>query len=462
MYQFDLGATTKYQDIEELIKVFLPPEEFRILADDMESEKDSDGGMPGHTKTFVIPSGDKNAMKRRIYDILSEETGQRPEWGIMTGVRPVKLAGEMLMKAGREEVLRELRETYYLAEEKAEEIVRIREYQTESIGEPPKDTIGLYLGIPFCPTRCLYCAFTSNQAKGPEIERYLTALHKEVRATGDLMRAMGVTAESIYFGGGTPTTLTAPQLEDLLGLVREAIPQDGCREFTLEAGRPDTITPDKLRVAKALGVTRLSINPQTMKDRTLELIGRAHSVADIYRSFEEANAAGFTDINCDLIAGLPEETPADFEDSITKVLALHPTNVTVHTLAVKRSSRLKDVDDHYHYKMGAIVQEMLDYSREALPAAGFAPYYLYRQKHMAGAGENTGWCLPGTEGVYNVRIMDEHQPIIAMGAGGISKSYYPAENRVERAANVSNYEQYIDRIDEMLDRKARLYADFVK
>ena len=456
MYQFDLRGTKKYQDIEELIKVFLPPEDFRILADDRETpEGEAD-------KSFVIEPGDKNAMKRRIFDILSEETGSRPEWGIMTGVRPVKLAGEMLAKEGREKTLQILKETYYLSDAKAKEIVEIREYQSDSIGEPPEDTIGLYLGIPFCPTRCLYCAFTSNQAKDGEIERYLEALHKEVRYTGKLMRDMGTRAESIYFGGGTPTTLTAPQLTELLTLVREEIPQEGCREFTLEAGRPDTITPEKLKAAKDLGVTRLSINPQTMKDHTLELIGRAHSVADIYRAFEEANAAGFTDINCDLIAGLPEETPEDFVDSVTKVLALKPTNVTVHTLAVKRSSRLKDVDDHYHYKMGDVVQKMLDYSREALPAAGFAPYYLYRQKHMAGAGENTGWCLPGTEGVYNIRIMDEHQPIIAMGAGGISKSYYPRENRIERAANVSNYEQYITRIDEMLERKYRLYADFIK
>ncbi len=448
MYRFDLSHIEKYQDIEELIKVFLPPEAYEIVGE-------GEGNVP------LPETADKNAVKRAVYRALSRELGTEPDWGIMTGVRPVKLAGELLRKMGEEEVLARLKEEFLLTDGTARRLLAICRYQREYAGEPEKDTVGVYLGIPFCPTRCLYCSFPSNQVPPEEIERYLTALEKEIRFTGDLMRAMGVRAESLYFGGGTPTTLTAPQMERILALVREAIPQTGLREFTLEAGRPDTIDREKLAAAREGGVTRLSINPQTMRDETLELIGRRHSVADICQAFEDAKAEGFTEINCDLIAGLPLEQPEDFRESLEKVLALGPSNITVHTLAVKRGSRLKDADDHYHYKYGPRVEEMLKYSRKRLAEAGFLPYYLYRQKHMAGAGENTGYCLPGSECLYNIRIMDEHQAIIALGAGGISKSYYPAENRLERAANVTNYEQYISRIDEMCERKRVLYQDFL-
>ena len=448
MYRFDLSHIEKYQDIEELIKVFLPPETYEIVGE-------GEGNVP------VPLTADKNAVKRAVYRALSKELGTEPDWGIMTGVRPVKLAGELLRKMGEEEVLAHLKEEFLLTDGTAKRLLAICGYQREYAGEPEQDTVGVYVGVPFCPTRCLYCSFPSNQVPPAEIERYLAALEKEIRYTGGLMRAMGVRAESLYFGGGTPTTLTASQMERVLALVKEAIPQEGLKEFTLEAGRPDTIDREKLAAARKGGVTRLSINPQTMRDETLELIGRRHSVADIYQAFEDAKAEGFREINCDLIAGLPLEQPEDFRDSLEKVLVLGPSNITVHTLAVKRGSRLKDADDHYHYKYGPRVEEMLGYSRQRLKEAGFLPYYLYRQKHMAGAGENTGYCLPGSECLYNIRIMDEHQAIIALGAGGISKSYYPAENRLERAANVTNYEQYISRIDEMCERKRVLYQDFI-
>ena len=475
MYRFDLRHIEKYQDLEELIKVFLIPDEYVLetAGGTVKPKTAKDAGAP-ITTTFIdidVPkeAADKNAVKRAIYEQLAEITGHRPEWGIMTGVRPVKLVGESLRaqpsgiseEAAYANVYGLLKKTYLLTDEKAKELLDIYRYQQDTVGEAPKDTVGVYLGIPFCPTRCLYCSFPSNQVPPEEIERYLTALSEEIRYVGSLMGRMGVTAESLYFGGGTPTTLTASQLERVLTLVAEKIPAEGLREFTLEAGRPDTIDREKLRIAKEGGVDRLSINPQTMQDRTLELIGRAHNVADIHRAFEDAHAVGMKEINCDLIAGLPDEMPGDFADSMTKVLALSPTNITVHTLAVKRGSRLKDADDHYHYKYGPRVHEMLEYARRTLGEEGFVPYYLYRQKHMAGAGENTGYCKPYSEGVYNIRIMDEHQAIIAMGAGGISKSYYPAENRLERAANVTNYEHYIARIEEMCERKEKLYQDWL-
>ena len=342
-----------------------------------------------------------------------------------------------------------------LSREKADLLIDTYRYQQEVCGKPPHNSIGLYIGIPFCPTRCLYCSFTSNQVPESEILRYLEALKKEIEYVGKRMKETGLWSESIYIGGGTPTTLTAEQLDDLLTTVEDNIDLSNTVEFTVEAGRPDTITFEKLQSIKRHGVQRISINPQSMKERTLELIGRSHQPADIIKAFEKSNRVGIPMVNADIIAGLPEEEPEDFADTLKKILELAPENITVHTLAVKRASRLVEVDKDYHYKQGERVKEMLDISREMLSKAGYRPYYLYRQKHMAGSFENVGYCKEETPCIYNIRIMEEHQTILALGAGGISKMYYPEENRLERVPNVSNYEIYISRLDEMLERKEK-------
>ena len=458
MYKFLLHGITNKYDFQELIKVFLPPDRFVSYTDEEAVQADTQMTQPDE-ETVCIEinrerSDDKNAIKRELYHKLSTATEYAPEWGILTGVRPVKLAGELLDRLQNMEAVREvLRENYLLAEEKINLLTDTLSYQREICGKAEPDSVGVYIGIPFCPTRCLYCSFTSNQVSDAEITRYLEALKQEIVYVGRRMRQTGLWPESIYIGGGTPTTLTAEQMDDLLETVQTSFDFGHLREFTVEAGRPETITYEKLEVLKKHAVCRISINPQSMKEKTLRLIGRKHQPDDIVKAFQRADWVEIPIVNADLIAGLPEETPADFVETMDQILALDPENITVHTLAVKRASRLVEVDKDFHYKQREAVKEMLAVAQRKLKDAGFRPYYLYRQKHMAGAFENTGYCQGDTPCIYNIRIMEEKQTILALGAGGISKIYYPDENRLERVPNVSNYEIYISRLAEMLDRK---------
>jgi len=431
---------------EELILEFLRPEEYQIT-DDPAVAADWD-----HVDIPVKDFGDHNQVKRMLYMFLAEITGKKPPWGILTGVRPVKLAGEMTDAYGEERAAGMLRSAYLLDDKKADLVQQILKRQRHTFGRPGKESAGIYIGIPFCPSRCLYCSFASNQVGAEEIARYLPALFKEMRASAELLSARGYHAESLYIGGGTPTSLTAEQLDELLTLAEDCFGTELWEE-TVEAGRPDTIDSEKLEVMAAHRVSRISINPQTMHDATLQRIGRNHTAADTLRAFEAARKAQIRDINMDLIAGLPGETEKDFEESLRQVIELEPENITIHCLAVKRASRLRLVDENYHYEHAGITAAMLSAAQAAMATAGYEPYYLYRQKHMAGSLENIGYTKGGCDSCYNVRIMDEHQTICAMGAGGMSKVYYPEENRLERVPNVTNYEQYIDRIDEMIQRK---------
>lgn len=463
MYKFILNNVEKAHQYEELIKVFLKPEEFIVVLETADVNCSNTVGFEeglkydGTDKTLELTfEGDKDKVKKEIYLFLKDKTGKIPPWGIITGIRPVKLFGEIVDLVGIEKAEKEFLNKYCVSAEKTQLASSIYQYQQSKIGKNKRNAVGVYIGIPFCPTRCLYCSFTSNQVKDSEMDRYVDALIHEIQQSAECMREQEVYAETIYIGGGTPTTLSEELLKKLLDVVNRELVTDQLREFTVEAGRPDTITEGKLRVIKESGAGRISINPQTMKDETLKIIGRDHTSENILNAFEMADKVEIPSVNCDLIAGLPEETLDDFKYSLNRMLELNPENITVHTLAVKRSSRLKDADKDYHYKHGEIAAAMLDYSYERLNEKGYKPYYLYRQKHMAGAGENVGFCLPGHEGIYNARIMDEHQSILAFGAGGISKVYYPEEDRLERVPNVSNYSIYIERVDEMIERK-RLY-----
>lgn len=448
MYNLKLQHVENANPYEELIKLFLPPSQYRIFTDESES-------VPQDTQEFTY-RGDKELLKRQLYHALAQMTGKHPKWGILTGIRPVKLAGELQEKIGNwEETRQYLRDTYLLDEKKADLICKVYQYQQERLGRPDPKSAGVYIGIPFCPTRCLYCSFTSNQKEADEIERYLAALFQEIRFVGKQMEKTGIKADSLYIGGGTPTTLTAEQLERLFLHIKESFDLSWLREFTVEAGRPDTITSEKLEVMGRFGVERISINPQTMNDKTLERIGRSHTAEQTRQAFQMAYEAGVRVINADLIAGLPEEKLEDFRQSLEQVLKLGANNITVHTLAVKRSSRLKEVDEDFHYRQPEQTEDMLEHAAEILRKNGYHPYYLYRQKHTAGNTENIGYCKDYALGLYNVRIMEEAQTIIALGAGGITKVYDPDENRLERVPNVSNYEIYIERIEEMLERKER-------
>ena len=451
-YNILIENAENIQQYAEMVRVFLPPDEFQITADPAEAtawEK-----IDQRLKEF----GDKNQVRRMLYIMLSAETGITPPWGILTGVRPVKKLGEMMDAYGPERAMMILEKEYFLSREKIDLLAQLVKRQRHTFGRPPEESAGIYIGIPFCPTRCLYCSFASNQVEDQEIQRYLPALLKEIEVGANLLEERGYQGESVYIGGGTPMTLSAAQLDQLLTLVNEKFGGAGKRdsrlwELTVEAGRPDTITREKLQVLKNHDVTRISINPQTMQQTTLDRIDRNHKVEDIVRVFHMAREVGIRDINMDLIAGLPGETKADFVDTLQQILALAPENITIHCLAVKRASRLHEVDENYHYKQGDIASEMLAAASQQLPETGYEPYYLYRQKNMAGALENIGYTKGGCDSCYNVRIMDEHQTICAFGAGGVSKVYYPEENRLERVANVANYQQYIERIDEMIERK---------
>ena len=436
MYNFKFNNVENTSQYEELIKEFLQPNEY---------------GEGGDTLLAYDFKGDKEEIKRQIYRDLSGYTGKSPKWGILTGIRPVKLAGELLDRGeDPEQVLKDL----YLVDASKAALVRdILDYQREKAGKPGPKSLSVYIGIPFCPTRCLYCSFTSNQIEQEQMEPYLNALCKEISYAGTAAKAAGYNVETLYFGGGTPTSLSANQLDMLLTKVSDAFALGGVREYTVEAGRPDTITEDKLQVLFDHGVDRISINPQSMKQKTLDLIGRRHTVEDVYKAFELAWKTGIEVINTDLIAGLPEETVDDFKESLEEIIRLGAGNITLHTLAVKRASKLKELDENFNYRDELLREEMLNDAHQKLRANGFRPYYLYRQKHTSGNTENTGFCKEDKASIYNIRIMEEAQSILALGAGGISKVYYPAENRLERVANVSNYQIYIERIDEMINRK---------
>lgn len=447
MYRCKLKGVKNLHQYEELIKVFLPKNAYEICDEDDSDETEC------HVFEFAE---DKDLMKRQIFKSLEKHTGKSPKWGIITGIRPVKLAGELYDSCtDMKEVDRILEQKYLVHSSKRKLTTEILDYQRKTIGKPTQNSLSIYIGIPFCPTRCLYCSFTSNQVKKPEIDRYLKALHKEIEYCAGKIKEVGYNIESIYIGGGTPTTLDEIQLKELLDKINTSFDLSSVKEFTVEAGRPDTFTEEKLWILKHSGVDRISINPQTMKQSTLELIGRNHTIAQTKTAFEMAKKVGLDCVNADLIAGLPKENFEDFKDSIHKITEMGAENITLHTLAVKRASRLKEIDEEFNYKNEELREEMLNYALKYLKKSGYRPYYLYRQKHTSGNTENMGFCKNDKVSVYNIRIMEEAQSILALGAGGVSKAYYPDENRLERVANVSNYEIYIERIEEMIERKEK-------
>lgn len=470
MYEIRLFSQIPHQEIEELVKLFLPRETFTVTSDEALDETQSfsvlfeDRVISRSPREFFyrenVPEGwkdRKNAIKRGIYQTLAQQTGYRPPWGILTGVKPVKIVRELFEQdhLQPDAISRFMEEYYYLQHDKNQLLMETMAEQRPLACPGDPNTVGLYIGIPFCPTRCVYCSFPSNTAGQKEIERYLNALKDEIRYTARRMKECRMRADTVYIGGGTPTSLSAAQMEKLLAFVFSQFDLSLCREFTVEAGRPDTIDREKLRVLRRFGIRRISINPQSMNPQTLTAIGRNHTPEQILQAHQMAREEGFERINMDLIAGLPGEGPEDFLRTVEEIIGLEPENITIHTLALKRASRLKEQDDHFNYKQQDRLERMVGDSRERMRQAGYRPYYLYRQKYMVGNFENVGYAKPGTQCIYNIRTMDERQTMIALGAGGISKICFPEENRIERTANVSNYEIYIERIEEMKQRKEK-------
>lgn len=403
---------------------------------------------------------DKNPLKRMTYGIFSQMTGGKVHpWGTLTGIRPVKLPMAMLEQGfSDEEIAEKLKKEYLIGNEKCNLSIQIAHKERALLDMLDyEDGYSLYVGIPFCPTTCLYCSFTSYPYSRWEkrMEEYVTALEKEIDFVQE--HFTGKKLNTIYFGGGTPTTLPPVYLDRILGKITNGFDLSYLKEWTVEGGRPDSITPEKLAVLRRYPVDRISINPQTMKQETLDIIGRRHTVEDVKRAFGMARDAGFDNINMDLIIGLPQEHTEDVAHTMEEIEALDPDNLTVHTLAIKRASRLNMEKAQYgHLYLEQNTTEMMELTAQGAARMGMEPYYLYRQKNMSGNLENVGYARPGKEGIYNILIMEEKQSILALGAGAVTKRVQ-MDGVIERASNVKDIEQYLTRVDEMIERKRVLF-----
>ena len=402
----------------------------------------------------------RRAIGRCFFLAAHGVTGTAPPWGMLTGVRPDKPITRALMEGKTpEEAKQELKARYFVPEERAALALETGAVGYQALKRLEKRDIDLYVGIPFCPTRCAYCSFVSQSVERSFslVEPYVKALIAEIRAGGEMVRKNHLRPRTFYMGGGTPGILTPDQMDAILTALEESFDLSACPEITVEIGRPDTITAEKLAVLKSHGVTRVCVNPQTMEDHVLAAIGRRHASADTVRAMELVRAYRFPHVNMDLIAGLPADTPEGFRRSLDKCLELGADDITIHTLALKKGSRILMED--LSIPDGAAVQSMLDYAAPTLRAAGFVPYYLYRQKYMSGSFENVGWSRPGGECWYNVDIMSELCSILSFGAGGSTKMVEPGTNHIERVFNLKYPKEYTERPEKIQQNQAA-FAEF--
>ncbi len=449
-------------EISNLVSLFTS--EFTFLDDsEVFNVRDSKGDLLLRLDD-ISTSGDKKKrktkIKRYIYDKLSEIYDVRPPWGILTGIRPSKIVHDLMDKGvTADEIRRILRDEYYISDDRIDLLLDICSLERKYIYPVNPNKISLYLCIPFCPTRCSYCSFPSNKLdeKNDKRDSYVFALKKEIEDTARLIEKKGYEIETLYIGGGTPTALEANQIERVIKYCFDNFDLSNIMEFTVEAGRPDTITKEKLMVLKKYGVNRISINPQTMNDSTLKRIGRDHNSHDVEKIFNMARNIGFDNINMDVILGLEGEDINDVKRTLDAISRLKPDSLTVHTLAIKKGSILKSEIDSdgmkKHISSLDEMEEKIKLSKKMAREMGMHPYYMYRQKYMAGNLENIGYSMPSKECLYNIQIMEERQTNIGLGAGSITKLVFFDENRVERVANVKNLDHYISRVDEMVMRK---------
>ncbi len=417
-----------------------------------------DGELLRQGETDISPGTDrkevKNELKRLLYRMLQEQTGRTLPWGTLTGIRPTKIPMSLLEKGWKNaQIAQYMRETYYTGNEKTALAIAIANRERHILRNIDfENGYSLYVGIPFCPSICLYCSFSSSPLHlwKDQVDAYLDALCKEIDYASEELS--GRVLNTVYIGGGTPTTLEPYQMDRLLAALEQSFDFGKLREYTVEAGRPDSITREKLRVLRDHGITRISINPQTMNQATLDFIGRKHTVEETIAAFHLAREMGFDNINMDLIVGLPGEGMAEVEHTMQELAKLDPDSVTVHSLAVKRASRLRLFREEHRELTMTNSQEIMEMTARYAQQSGMFPYYLYRQKNMAGNFENVGYAKEGKEGIYNILIMEEVQSILALGAGAATKLVF-AKDRIERIENVKDIRNYIERIDEMIERK---------
>lgn len=391
-----------------------------------------------------------------LYKLLCDFTGLTQPWGILTGVRPVKLLRRLAEESSEEQAVKKFEKDFFVSNEKIA-LSRETEHNERKILELSKpESFSLYVGIPFCPSRCSYCSFVMASIERAEklIEPYTKLLCEEIKRTAEIANKLGLRLETVYFGGGTPTTLSAEQLDTVLGTVNNSFDMSTCREFTVEAGRPDTIDIAKLFALKENKVDRISINPQTVNDEVLKTIGRKHTAQQFFDAFELARKCGFDNINTDLIAGLPTDTPESFKNSLDSIVRLNAECITVHTLCMKRASRLTTEGVTLDLQQARDAREMLAYTQNILGQNEYIPYYMYRQSRMVGNLENVGWSKRGFESLYNVYVMDETHTILACGSGGVTKLKRNNPDYLERIFNFKYPYEYIDRFDELIQRKS--------
>ena len=395
-------------------------------------------------------------MELAVFGVLTEILSIRPKWGVLTGIRPVKLAMQLHdMGLSEEEIRKKLKEERLVSDEKLDLLLTTMEHELEIRASSRPNSVSLYISIPFCPSRCSYCTFTSHSVEKAAklIPQYVELLCGELKDIAVLIDEIGLHLETVYMGGGTPTVLTAKQLDRVLSTVNESFDMTGVRELTVEAGRPDTITAEKLAVLKKNGVGRISINPQTMDDEVLAAIGRKHTAEDVKNAFALAKTFDFDSINMDLISGLPGDNMEKFRKTIAEVIAMNPDNITLHTLTVKHGANLAPMAQSV---FAATADAMNEYAYDEFAKAGYFPYYLYRQKGTVDNLENVGFCKPGKEGIYNIFIMDETHTVLSAGAGGVTKMKAPYDKKIERIFNFKYPYEYIERFELMNERKEQV------
>ena len=459
-------------ELENLTRLFFPNEKITVIRDFSEPQPPYIYTEVSDKITISVNIGSFNksetAVKKLTYDdnelvsaqllykLLCDFTGLTQPWGILTGVRPVKLLRRLAEESSEEQAVKKFEKDFFVSNEKIA-LSRETEHNERKILELSKpESFSLYVGIPFCPSRCSYCSFVMASIERAEklIEPYTKLLCEEIKRTAEIANKLGLRLETVYFGGGTPTTLSAEQLNTVLKTVNKSFDMSTCREFTVEAGRPDTIDIAKLFALKENKVDRISINPQTVNDEVLKTIGRKHTAQQFFDAFELARKCGFDNINTDLIAGLPTDTPESFKNSLDSIVRLNAECITVHTLCMKRASRLTTEGVTLDLQQARDAREMLAYTQNILGQNEYIPYYMYRQSRMVGNLENVGWSKKGFESLYNVYVMDETHTILACGSGGVTKLKRNNPDYLERIFNFKYPYEYIDRFDELIQRKS--------
>ena len=459
-------------ELENLTRLFFPNEKITVIRDFSEPQPPYIYTEVSDKITISVNIGSFNksetAVKKLtdddnelvsaqlLYKLLCDFTGLTQPWGILTGVRPVKLLRRLAEESSEEQAVKKFEKDFFVSNEKIA-LSRETEHNERKILELSKpESFSLYVGIPFCPSRCSYCSFVMASIERAEklIEPYTKLLCEEIKQTAEIANKLGLRLETVYFGGGTPTTLSAEQLDTVLRTVNKSFDMSTCREFTVEAGRPDTIDIAKLFALKENKVDRISINPQTVNDEVLKTIGRKHTAQQFFDAFELARKCGFDNINTDLIAGLPTDTPESFKNSLDSIVRLNAECITVHTLCMKRASRLTTEGVTLDLQQARDAREMLAYTQNILGQNEYIPYYMYRQSRMVGNLENVGWSKKGFESLYNVYVMDETHTILACGSGGVTKLKRNNPDYLERIFNFKYPYEYIDRFDELIQRKS--------